>query len=319
MKLPGFVTKTAFSIGKSSPTILITVGVLGAVASAVGACVQTHKKLDAVLETHERYMEGINNEELTEATDNDGNKFEIDAKMRKKLRINARLKLAWELTKIYGIPALGMAASIACIVGAQIILRRRNAILTASLATCTKAFEEYRKRVADRFGDEVERQIHYNMIPDGDPVTVIDVDENGKTHKSKVQNFAIDPDKIVPEDGVLYFTRGYSDLWRDDDATNEVTIENIIAFIKSSFTRGSHVFLNDICRDFGIEGTINGQALGLNEKDGDVIDIRYSAQRFIDPLNREGGSIGGYVVEIVGLHNILDTVFTKRKNEIVAV
>lgn len=304
MKVPGFISKAAFSLGKHSPTILVAVGVVGVIASAVGACAAT-RKLDDVMELHKQRMAAANDEELVP-----------DEKERKELRLQARALTGWDMIKLYALPTLGMVASIACIVGAQIILRKRNAILTASLASATKAFEEYRKRVSNRFGDEVERQIRFNMQPDGEPVTVIDMDENGKTHKSKLQNYAIDPSTMPEEDGIIYFTRNYSPLWKDDDVINEHTIEQIIHYITDAYDKNGHVFINDIRSDFAVDGTIGGQALGYSAKTGVRPDIRYSATRFIDPT-APSGSVAGYVIEIVGATNILDDVFTKPSSKLI--
>jgi hypothetical protein len=303
MKVPGFVSKAAFSLGKHSPTILVAVGVAGVIASAVGACMAT-RKLDEVMEMHEKRMNAANDEENVP-----------DEKERQKLKYAARMATGWDMIKLYALPTLGLIASVTCIIGAQVILRRRNAILSASLLSATKAFDEYRKRVADRFGDEVERQIHYNMIPDGDPVTVIDMDENGKAHKSKVQNFAIDPSIAPVEDNIIYFTRNYSPLWKDDDVINEHTIEQIIQYVIDAYDKTGHVFVNDIRSDFAVDGTIGGQALGYSAKTGKP-DIRYSATRFMDPT-APSGSVAGYVIEIVGATNILDDVFSKQAPKLI--
>ena len=246
MKLPSFVTKAAFAIGKHSPVILVTVGIVGVVASAVGACMAT-REVDAILEEHRKDMEII--ETKTEYPDPDDPKKSLpvtDAD-RKKWRNNIRLRTGLKMVKLYGLPVLGMCLSIACIIGAHVILRKRNAVLTAALASTTKAFDEYRKRVSNKFGEEIERQIHYNMEPNGEPITVVDMDENGKTKKTKVQPYAINMENIVPEDNVIYFVKGYSDLWKDSDVYNENVIEGVIAGIREEYDRKRvPVFVNDI-------------------------------------------------------------------------
>lgn len=318
MKVPSFIVKAGFKLAKHSPVILVGVGIAGVIASTVAACAATrhlddiidnYKEKDTDFKKIEKYVNKETNETII-----------VDDKERRKLLLSNKMQVAGKLIKLYGLPALGFVVSIACILGAHIILRRRNAILTASLASATKAFDEYRKRVADRFGDDVERQIRYNMVPNGDPVTVIDVDEDGKTHKSKVQNYAIDPSAIAPDDGIVYFTRGYSELWKDSDVANEATIEQVIGYLKEMLEKNGHIFLNDIRNAFQADLVVGGQALGYDYDLGDHIDITYSAQAFVDPLAPAGSGItNGYVIEVAKLRNILDTAFkTKHEKQLVA-
>lgn len=316
MKVPSFIVKAGFKLAKHSPVILVGVGIAGVIASTVAACAAT-RHLDEIINDYKEKDDYIRN--IEEYTDKKVNEIvTVNEKKRKELLLANKMQVAGKLIKLYGLPALGFVVSIACILGAHIILRRRNAILTASLASATKAFDEYRKRVADRFGDDVERQIRYNMVPNGDPVTVIDVDEDGKTHKSKVQNYAIDPSAITPDDSIVYFTKGYSGLWKDSDIANEATIEQVIGYLKEMLEKNGHLFLNDIRNAFQTDLTVGGQALGYDYDLGDMVDIRYSAQAFVDPLAPKG-TTDGYVVEVVGLRNILDTAFkTKHEKQLVA-
>lgn len=316
MKLPGFVTKAAFEIGKHSPVILIGVGVVGVVASAVGACVAT-KKLDAVMEEHNRLMAGADNENITEVTNQKtGEIIEVDDKFRKQVRWEARKKLAIDLIKIYGIPVLAMILSLTCIVGAHVIMKKRNAMLTAALGATTKAFDEYRNRVKDRFGDEVERQIRYNMQPDGEPITVVDMDENGKSHKSKVQPMAISLDNLAADDGLIYFVRGYSDLWRNSDTYNGSTINGIIGSLQEYMDRERCIVTgNDIRKAFRADQTAKCQGFGYSYKNNDNLETSIVAtpQMFIDPVTHE--HIEGYVIELNDMHNILDDYEESTKNK----
>lgn len=309
MKVPSIIAKVGFQLAKHSPAILVGVGVVGVVASAVGACVAT-KKLEKVVEEHKQEMNDIDDERNHTAIDNNGNRTEVTEQDRKQFRFRERMRFALELVKLYGLPVLGMILSIACILGAHVILKRRNAVLTASLASVTNAFNAYRKRVSDRFGDEVERQIHYNMAPDGEPVTVIDVDENGKNHKSKVQNYAIDPSVTPEDDSVIYFTKGVSDLWKDSDDYNETCIRNAIDNVRTVKDKMGHMFINEFRDTLQVEGTVSGQVCGWTKNDD--VDIRYSHQMFKDPIH--GGTVPGFVIEIVNAKNILENAFRKNSN-----
>ena len=311
MKVPAIVARAGFKLAKHSPTILVTVGVIGTIASTVGACVAT-RNLDEIIEADAKGMATADdkNFKLTDeqrqsirmAPNEGGVVKPLTDKERKHFKRLVRLRTVISLVKNYWLPALGLTVSIACIIGAHVILRRRNAILTASLASATKAFEEYRKRVSARFGDDVERQIRLNMQPDGDPVTVVDVDENGKTHKSKIQNYVIDPTKAVDE-SIIYFTPYTArKSWKQADIYNEDFIQNQINWAKEKFKAERFLFTNYVRESLEVDRTVEGQAMGWDNDD--YMDCNWSAATFKDPDT--GEVYGGYVIEMIGIKNILD-------------
>ena len=57
-------------------------------------------------------------------------------------------------------------------------MRKRNAGLAAAYVALDKSFKEYRERVIDRFGKELDRELKYNVKSKEIEETV--VDEKGK-------------------------------------------------------------------------------------------------------------------------------------------
>ena len=83
------------------------------------------------------------------------------------------------LAKVYA-PAVGLGvASLGCMFGSHHMMTKRNASLTAAYIALDKAFEEYRTRVTDRFGDRVQQELEHN-------VKAVEI-ENKKTDENGVE------------------------------------------------------------------------------------------------------------------------------------
>lgn len=67
------------------------------------------------------------------------------------------------LAKVYA-PAVTLGSlSLACMFGSHHTMSRRNASLTAAYIAIDKAFNEYKGRVTERFGDRVQQELERNM------------------------------------------------------------------------------------------------------------------------------------------------------------
>ena len=55
------------------------------------------------------------------------------------------------------------AASIASILASHNIMKKRNVALAAAYAAVDKSFKDYRDRVIERFGEQVEKELRYNI------------------------------------------------------------------------------------------------------------------------------------------------------------
>lgn len=167
--------KVGFKFKKHSPEILAVVGVVGTVASGVMACKATLKVNDIVdeaKETIETIHDAVENHRHT----SDGEEYTQEV-ANKDLAI-VYVQTGWKFTKLYG-PAVALGvASIACLVGSNQILRKRNVALAAAFKAVDTSFKEYRGRVVDRFGKELDRELRFGIKAKEVEETV--VDENGK-------------------------------------------------------------------------------------------------------------------------------------------
>ena len=167
--------KVGFKLKKHSPEILVVAGVIGTVTSAVMACKATLKVNDVIDETKEtietihdcigRGLKTADGEEYTQEVAN------------KDLTI-VYIQTGWKFAKLYGPAVLLGVASIGCMVGSNHILRKRNIALGAAFTAMDKSFKEYRGRVIEKFGKDLDRELRFNTKAKQIEETV--VDENGK-------------------------------------------------------------------------------------------------------------------------------------------
>lgn len=172
--------RIGFKVQKHSPEILMGAGIVGAVTSAVMACKAT-LKLDDVLAESKETVDKIH--EVSENPDMiaEGKEYTEDD-MKKDLTI-VYAKAGLKVAKLYA-PAIVLGGvSIAAIVSGHQILRKRNIALAAAYTAIDKGFKEYRGRVIDKFGEELDKELKYGIKAKEVEETV--VDENGKEKKVK--------------------------------------------------------------------------------------------------------------------------------------
>lgn len=249
------VHKFGFTVKKHSPEILAAVGVVGTVTSAVMACKATTKVSDILEETKKQVDDVhmvLEDENIT-----DEKYSETDA--NKDLAI-IYAQTGVKFVKLYGPAVVLGVLSIGCMLSSNHILRKRNIALAAAYTAVDKTFKDYRGRVVERFGQDVDRELKYGIKAKKITETVID-EETGK--EKKVKN-TVD---VIDED-----ITGYSDYARFFDELNpnyEKNAEFNLMFLRARqqyandllISRG-YLFLNDVYDMIGIPRTKAGQIVG---------------------------------------------------------
>lgn len=245
------LNKTSFKVKKYSPEILMGVGIAGVVASTVLACKAT-MKVDSVLTESKEQIEKIKS--VMEDPKYTEEYTEEDAK--KDLTIvytQAGLKLA----KMY-VPSIVVgAASIGLLIGSHRVLKKRNIALAAAYTTIDNTFKDYRKRVTDRFGEEVERQIKNNIKVMDVAKTTIDEDGNEVEQVEQVEVSALD--------GYSEYSRFFDDGctgWEKDAEYNLMFLRAQQQYANDLLKSRGHLFLNEVYDMLGIPRTKAGQAVG---------------------------------------------------------
>lgn len=169
---------------QASPTIKIVGGVVGLLVAGVWAAVASTKFKEKTQEEH-KMLEDINKLEKSknnllseeEKVSDDISVCYSDPDRRKDV-VRLIVCYAKKMVILYGIP-FGLAIlSVLAILNGTHVLNTRVADGTALLALTTSAFESYRDRVRNRFGEEVENELYYDAEYKTRKEKV--VDENGE-------------------------------------------------------------------------------------------------------------------------------------------
>lgn len=129
-----------------SPELLLAAGITTS-ASSVALAVLATKKLDKVMKPHRENIVTIH-----DAMDNS----EEDPGLKRRLR-KVYVKMAWDLTKLYAPSVISFGLSTASLVASHNIMRGRNIALAAAAATLKGGYDAYRAKVAEKLGDEAEK------------------------------------------------------------------------------------------------------------------------------------------------------------------
>lgn len=239
--------KVEGTVKKHSPEILATVGVVGAVTSAVMACKAT-RKLDEVLSETQDTIDKI------KAIESDAAYAEkyTSEDAKKDLSITY-VQTGVKIAKLYA-PSIALGTlSITCLLTSNNILRKRNAALSAAYMTVDKSFKEYRNRVAEKFGEEVEKEIRYNIKAE----EMVIVDEEGNQTVETVKT--MDPN--LYSDYARFFDESCP-AWQNDPEYNLMFLKSQQQYANDLLRARGRLFLNEVYEMLGIDKTKAGQVVG---------------------------------------------------------
>lgn len=255
--------RMGFKIKKASPEIMVVAGVVGVVASTVMACKATTKVND-ILEETKKQVDDVHNvldsDVITEEEYNND-----DAK--KDLAI-IYTQAGVKLIKLYAPSVIVGALSITGILASHKILKKRNVALTAAYATIDRSFKEYRGRVVERFGKELDRELRYNIKAQEIEEKTVDKDGNETIEKKTIS--VVDPNMY--SDYARIFDNG-SMGWTKDPEYNLMFLKLQQNQANDRLRAQGYLFLNDVYDMLGIPRTKAGQIVGwIYDEDNPVGD-----------------------------------------------
>jgi hypothetical protein len=232
-----------------SPAVLFAVGAVGMGATVVLACRAT-LKLSETLSEGEEHLKKV---EVTVKDDGE----------EKKASFNVRLQTAIKVIKLYAPAAILGAASIGAMTGSHIILRRRNAALTAAYAIVHKSFDDYRGRVRAELGDEKDLEFRFGAAER----EIVEEGPNGPEVKIIK---GLDQDAIKAE---IAAGRTYArifddenDNWSDLPHNNQYYVKMVLQHSRDALTRNGHLFLSDVYDMLGFPRTLASTQVGWVSK-----------------------------------------------------
>ncbi len=251
--------RSGLVLQKYSPEILLGLGLVGGVVAAVMAAKAT-LKLEEIIADHIYDVESI--KANTDAiADQDRAVYPIKEadKDLAMTYVHTGLKLA----KLYG-PSVGLGVlSISAILGSHGIMGKRQASLIAAYGLLNEGFKNYRQRVVEELGADVDQNYHLGLKDE--EYTETTVGEDGKKVKTKkVRKTKLD--SSAPSIYSKLFDSSNPE-YRTDRLLNKAFLLSQQNYANDVLKLRGHVFLNEVYERLGFPHTREGQLVGWVLKD----------------------------------------------------
>lgn len=252
--------KGGFWVKKHSPQILTVVGSVGVVTSMVmigRATTKINPILEETKENIERVHAGAEKGEVKAMVDGEIVNVPYSEKDAQKDLTIYYAQGALKLVKLYGPAIIVGVSSLACLWGANNILNKRNAALTAAYATAHQGLKDYRGRVVERFGKDLDRELMYNIKAKEIEETVVNEDGTKQIVKKTV-------DVAHPDYSSIY-ARFFDESckgWTKSAEDNLRFLKMVQAWANKKLQADGYLYLNEVYEALGIPKTKAGHVVG---------------------------------------------------------
>lgn len=296
--------RTGLKIKKHSPEILLTAGTVGVVVSGVMACKAT-LKVNEIVNDAKQQIDTIH----SVAADPDMTEKYTAEDSKKDLAI-VYTQTAVKMIKLYG-PSVGLGVvSLGCMIGSNRILSKRNVALAAAYTAVDKSFKEYRGRVIERFGKQLDKELRYNIK--AKEIEEVSKDENGNevVKKEVVDVIEDDPNNYSPYS--IVFDDG-NEGWDPDPERTKFFLIQQQNWANERLKAKGHLFLNEVYDMLGARRTKAGAQVGWvydeknvvgdNYVDFGIFDTRRSKARdFVNGYEKVivlDFNVDGYILDLI--------------------
>lgn len=253
-KIRAAACKVKTKASANSPEIFIAAGIVAVIGGTVAACRATTRACDILDEAKEN-LDAVHtisdNPELCE-------KHDYTPEVRRKDVAVIYAHTAMKLAACYAPAVVVGGVGIYSILTSHKIMKKRNAALATSFAATSKAFKEYRGRVVERFGADVDKELRYNIKAKKIEETI--VDENGKTKKVKKTVEVADPEAAT--DWTQFVIDSSVPWWKENMDYNMMLLKTEQQYATDRLRSRKHLFLNDILERLELPKTPEGQIGG---------------------------------------------------------
>ena len=253
--------KAGFQLKKHSPEILVVTGVVGTVVSAVMACKATtklHAVLDDTKEKIDMYHKGAEDGKVQSMVEGELVVVDYTEEDCSRDITIAYAQTGINLVKLYG-PAIAVGAlSITGILAGHNILRKRNFALAAAYTAVDTGFKEYRGRVIKRFGEQLDKELKYDIKAQEVEETVVDEKGKEKTVKKTVE--VADPAAAFSPYTFCFDETAAG--WVRDAESNKFFLMRQQDYANEKLKARGYLFLNEVLDMVGIPRCRAGQTVG---------------------------------------------------------
>lgn len=256
------INRAGLQIKKHSPEILLATGLITGGAALVAACKAT-TKLESVLNETKTNIDKVKEcamaGQIQIADGEDITTVEYTEEDSKKDLTILYTRGAMNVVKLYA-PAIGLGAvSLISILASHGIIHKRNTALAATVTALGNEFGDYRDRVIERFGPEMDRELKYNIKAKEVEETVVHEDGTESTVKKTIE--------VVenPYEGLSEFARCFCEGclgWTKDPEANLVYLRAQERWLNDRLKAVGHVFLNELYDALGLPRSSAGAIMG---------------------------------------------------------
>ena len=283
--------RNVLRLQKTSPSILFGVGVVGVVSGTVLACRAT-LKMDDVLD------EAANKVDKVKNFDPEGFQSYTEKDREHDLTL-IRFQTATSIVKLYAPAVIVSGIGIAALTSSHRILTNRNAALVAAYTTLDEAFNRYRGRVIEKYGEEQDRDFRF----DTEKAEIV----NPNTKKKK-EITRIAPGNVS---GYARFFDQYSPSWSKDPEVNLFFLKCQQNYLNDLLKARGHVFLNEVYDRIGIPRTQAGAVVGWVLSDDGSTDNYISFGVFEGESDQARSFVNGREGAVLCDFNVDGIIFNK--------
>ena len=241
--------KVHFKLKKHAPDILFATGMVGMTAGTVMVGAASTKLKDVAKKAKEdadsKLAEINASESLTEA-------------QRRAQTAKVYARYASEFIKLYGPSAAVLVLSGASFGISHGMLKQRTAVLAAAATTIASDFKDYRKFIAEKYGEDVDAEAAHGIKET--TYQTVEKDENGE--EKVVEKTA----KVVPDNAEfngyeILFDQGCNG-WDRDPGLTKAYLRLQEQYLTIKLRSRGYLFLNEIYELFGLPVTKQSRMVG---------------------------------------------------------
>lgn len=261
------LVKTKLGIKKHSPEILVAAGIGTEIVAAIVACKQTIKANDIVAEARKSLQ---NIEDVKELAAN--NEVEYTEENEQEDRKTIGMQVAVGMVKTYALPVGLGVLSITCILAGHHILKKRNVALAAAYSALSTDFMNYRKRVVNKYGKDVDFMLKNGLEKQIVANQVIDP-ETGEVKETKEEVLTYEGDKLSQYARV--FDEVGSTQWTPSADHNRAFLLMEQNYFNERIRTRGYIFLNEVYERLGFRPTKAGSVVGWVYQNADYEGIDF--------------------------------------------
>lgn len=241
-----------FNVVKASPEILAVVGTSAIIGGTIMACKAT-TKAGAIKAKMAEDMDAI--QYCIENADNIEEGYTQEDAKKDTVSVYAQTGMAY--AKLYAPAVLTTLGGIVLMWKGHSILSKRNAAITTAYIALDKGFKQYRGRVIERFGKDLDYELRHNIKAKEIEETTV-LEDGTEVVDKKIVN------TVNPNDISIYakFFDEISPAFKKDAEANLIFLRQQQVAANEKLKRQGHLCLNEVHDLLGLPRTKYGWDIG---------------------------------------------------------